>query len=99
MGDTRTVLVGEICARNAVACRMAKKTPNNLSRVCVCVCMCDFGLQCAKKYASRLSYLAIIACVACLSKSPSFPDIVTGSALELPVFSSWSIVWLWEGFR
>jgi hypothetical protein len=32
------------------------------------------------------SYLAIIACVACFSKSISFPAIANCSAIELPVF-------------
>jgi hypothetical protein len=34
------------------------------------------------------SYLAIIACVACLSKSISFPAMAVGSLVGLPVFSS-----------
>jgi hypothetical protein len=45
------------------------------------------------------SYLAIIACVACFSKSISFPAIANCSAIELPVFSRVIVDVVLDGFR
>ena len=45
------------------------------------------------------SYLAIIACVACFSKSISFPAIASRSAIELPVFGREIVDVVLDGFR
>ena len=45
------------------------------------------------------SYLAIIACVACFSKSLSFPAIANCSAIELPVFGRVIVDVVLEDFR
>jgi hypothetical protein len=45
------------------------------------------------------SYLAIIACVACFSKSISFPAIANCSAIELPVFGRIIVDVVLDDFR